>query len=592
MSAQLTIIQSATTRESDNRLAKLAGFMGLELHSLFLGQGPDDARECIDALKKVTGAVALHSQTLAQILETYDSQTKPESVLDLFEFAYIYGFSDCNGHDLAAALTNGALSRPSRIGAGKIRYRFAEDDLCRQLSGLSFSACATEDECAFNHSASAGTTARLITANKRPFLVATRLAGCEVFLCAAANVVDIDSEAAPGDPLPEKLPQLIPFLIFLKYAFGARCWQNPHSWATLIIDDPLLKPRYGFLSYTELLANMNQLSLASTIAFIPWNCRRSKIGTADLFRNNADRLSICVHGCNHTGAEFGSLDELSLRAKAFTALDRIGTHREITGLNAEPIMVFPQGVFSKAALRALAAENFLAAVNTSIYPIDSVKGDLKLKEVLDVAVSSSGFPLFGRRYPGPLLDFAVDLFMGKPALVAGHHDTFKHGYSQIRDLAEQLSELDSQLKWAPLEHSLTQSALYQRTETSAANVKFYTDRFRLENPYGEPTQFRLSRQIAKDHRVKQVLADGDKTRYQIDAECLTTEVSLLADGHADLRIERSSPARETDGVNMADTHYDPKVATRRYLSEFRDIYLARSERLMALSRRAARMFLP
>jgi hypothetical protein len=47
-------------------------------------------------------------------------------------------------------------------------------------------------------------------------------------------------------------------------------------------------------------------------------------------------------------------------------------------------------------------------------------------DLLDVAVTRyGGFPLFGRRYPRSLLPFALDLFMGKPALIAEHHEYFR-----------------------------------------------------------------------------------------------------------------------------------------------------------------------
>jgi len=41
--------------------------------------------------------------------------------------------------------------------------------------------------------------------------------------------------------------------------------------ACLVIDDPLLKPRYGRLDYKNLLEEMKEHSFFTEIAFIPWN---------------------------------------------------------------------------------------------------------------------------------------------------------------------------------------------------------------------------------------------------------------------------------------------------------------------------------
>jgi hypothetical protein len=43
----------------------------------------------------------------------------------------------------------------------------------------------------------------------------------------------------------------------------------------LVIDDPLLKPRYGFLKFLPFLRLMQRHDFATSIAFIPWNWRRS-----------------------------------------------------------------------------------------------------------------------------------------------------------------------------------------------------------------------------------------------------------------------------------------------------------------------------
>ena len=42
--------------------------------------------------------------------------------------------------------------------------------------------------------------------------------------------------------------------------------------ACLVIDDPLLRPRYGLLNFQHLLNLMSASNFSTSIAFIPWNC--------------------------------------------------------------------------------------------------------------------------------------------------------------------------------------------------------------------------------------------------------------------------------------------------------------------------------
>jgi hypothetical protein len=91
-------------------------------------------------------------------------------------------------------------------------------------------------------------------------------------------------------------------------------------------------------------------------------------------------------------------------------------HGEMTGLAFDKVMVFPQGHFSTASMEALKSSGYLAAVNSTPYPVDFQSGMLQLKDLLKPAITRlAGFPLFVRRYPDNLPALAFDLFLGKPA---------------------------------------------------------------------------------------------------------------------------------------------------------------------------------
>jgi hypothetical protein len=577
MSAQIAIVSSSISRERGRNLARLAEFMGLEAAVFESLANAASARSRI---------VALHSSALAHVTQKSLAAAEIDSVFDQFKAAFIYGFPVGYQDATARELTRGAFLGAREIGFPGVEYRFADDAVCKQLRGLSFQTGWDEKNRAFDQIAANDSITTLISANERPYFARMRRGGCEIFLSAGANIADLDSFATPDDPRLEILPTLLPFLMFLKHAFAGACWENPHPRATLIIDDPLLRQRYGFLDHEKLLANLESHGFAATIAFIPWNYRRSSPRVAEMFTQHSDRLSICVHGCDHTGSEFGDTDEAALRNKAGIALERIRLHEQLTGLGAEQVMVFPQGVFSRAALPALQAQGFLAAVNSDLFPCDAHEEELKLRDLLSVAIETDGFPLFGRRYPESQLGFAVDLFLGKPALIAAHHDTFRHGYSEICSFAEKLSALEPELRWTPLQQTLESAALYRRTSPAHALVRAFTNSLQLTNPYGERVTFHIERRLGAKNAVREILVDGLPSRYEIEDGCLQVEITLDPGARAEVKLVRQNAAR----IQSAGTQrYDVLVAAQRLLSEFRDNYLASNVALLRFWRMAARV---
>lgn len=134
--------------------------------------------------------------------------------------------------------------------------------------------------------------------------------------------------------------------------------------ACLIVDDPPLVRRYGFINFRTFLDWLNAEDLAATFAFIPWNYKRTDPMIANLFINNPNRLSICVHGCDHTKAEFASTDRRYLEGICALARKRMIDHERIYGVPWDNVMVFPQGTFSVEAMHALRNTGYMAAINS------------------------------------------------------------------------------------------------------------------------------------------------------------------------------------------------------------------------------------
>lgn len=198
-------------------------------------------------------------------------------------------------------------------------------------------------------------------------------------------------------------------------------------YATIIIDDPLLRENYGFLNYKRLLDLMDKHNFHTTIAFIPWNYNRTDKRIATLFKSRPDRFSLCVHGCDHTAGEFGSTDMHYLDNKIKLATARMIEHEKRTGIPFDKIMVFPQGVFSNEVLEILKENGYLAAVNTEL----PINGKI-----------NSDFPFFRRYKPENITN-------QDPAFIVLHHEYFKNkGYETLSSFVDGLNTRGA--KWDSL----------------------------------------------------------------------------------------------------------------------------------------------
>jgi hypothetical protein len=231
--------------------------------------------------------------------------------------------------------------------------------------------------------------------------------------------------------------------------------------ACLIIDDPLLRPRYGCIDYAKLLQEMKKHGFFTEIAFIPWNYRRSDPKTARLFADNTDYYAICIHGCNHTSNEFGKGNYQELRALTSTALWRMEQHKRITGLSYDPVIVFPQGRFSSVAMQALKDQGYFAAFNSTLRATDGE--ELPAIEYQRPATTIyHDFPLFLRRYPKDKPYFIQDMALGRPIIIVEHHGAFRNGYKSMTDLVDWINSLGN-IKWCSL---MTIAERYLRTKAT------------------------------------------------------------------------------------------------------------------------------
>ena len=341
--------------------------------------------------------------------------------------AFVYGAGD------AASLSELAIRLTRDNGGSLIRVapdtEWAVSDrlpaFCKSMSGVHVAARAHSWEAVLNFRRSAERALDVVSCPAGAAFVKLEFHEVPVFLSTSDRVVDLDAElTSPQFDVRRECLSAAPVVMYITWAFEGICWQAPATSACLVIDDPLLRPRYGFLEFQHLLDLMHTHDFSTSIAFIPWNWRRSTASVVELFKKNPDRYSLAIHGCDHTGSEFGTTDIGWLAWKSKEALERMTRHASRTGIHHDPVMVFPQGVFSEAAMRVLKHGDFIGVVNTEVTSPDPQPRPVKVRDYWDVAMTSySSFPIFTRRYPSQGIEnFAFDILLGKPCIIVIHHN--------------------------------------------------------------------------------------------------------------------------------------------------------------------------
>lgn len=495
------------------------------------------------------------------------------------ESVYVYGFrEDSDSQALLRLLTGDADGKVRRVTTERSFVTVTSDfpDMCGPMSGIQFQARSSDKQSLFQLCAQSDSFRSILNTSDGHLFVAIRRGGVQLFLNASVNVIDIAALCTKYFDVRENLFDTAPIVMYAKWALGPAAVAE--IGACLIVDDPPLKPRYGFLKYQDALQLMDEHNFTTTVAFIPWNWRRTDARTVRLFQEHPNRLSLCVHGCDHTAKEFAERSSAVLNKRINVASNRMRLFRRRTQLRQDDIMLFPQGAFSAGAARALKLNGFVAAANTEVVPVHKDESNTTVGDLLGLAIMKyASFPLFTRRYLAHGVEnFAFDGLLGKPCFIAAHHDDFAGDARTLLQVIAKLNSLKWNLRWRSLGNAIARSYSIRHAEGEQC-VEMYGTSLSYNNLHAlsQPTTF--VKEESDFGCVKAVTVNGEPVHYLHERGYLRFETTILANENVDLRIfysgEQSLPVRE-DGLN-----YRAKAVLRRYLSEFRDNYLSRNAHL-------------
>jgi hypothetical protein len=576
----LDVLCSPQPTAADVSLQTLAQFLGIQPRAL--SEPPED---------EATPQAAVHIAATSESLEAFQRQPGGRAWLarrlaaegsTLF-LTGIAASTDCP-HTISSLLP-GIVESVDPVTTRESAYNVGRDPAVGmpQFAGLAFGPVNPQADGVFVIRHGGARVTELVTIDGRPCYIRVERYGASYFVLACARVLDIDAPARCAQPI-DRFLQFAPFLAYLRLTFGALCWHNENPSACFIIDDPLLKKRYGFLDFNRIEARMARSRFSMNIAFIPWNCRRTDRRVAERFKRSDRRFSISVHGCDHTEGEFGATDERWLRSQSRRALSRMEEHQALTGITHNRVMVFPQGVFSKASLQALSDEGFLAAVNSTMHPVDAGPDEVTYRDLMEMAVVRfGGTPLFLRHYSDRREKIALDLLLGRQVLIVEHHGFFKRGYDDAEQCTAFVNSVAPGINWTDLEELCTSASVVREALPDGVHVRAFGPVLRLRNLHDERLRYRISN-VSAQGSLDSVTWNGRAIDFDQNAAGATCDLLLDPGDQGTLVFHRPPRLARSEELTPAATARF-KVLARRLLCEIRDNYLDRSAILGEFSRR-------
>lgn len=582
--SRLLVLSSARLESSAVSLANAVRAMGIDAATAVVGA----AGELAAALQaQPCASAAAISADLLRDRGAIDLATLERALPPRVRHCLVFDVwpADASSRDRAAS-TSGPFA-VMHVSPTRYAMSAAARDVLGPLAGLKGEHCESDDVPVYRVSADQGPAAdaTIIEVDDHPVFARVASAGRDIFFWITSRVFDVNGEVdGDGDLDAFHLGMIAP-LAFARAAFGEQCWHAAQPMARLTIDDPLIRPRYGFLRYGELLASMQRVHYGVTVGFIPWNHRRSSRALAQRLAAAGAAFGICAHGCDHTNQEFARVDTALAQTLGTIAASRMSAHQRDSGLDWDRVMIFPQGLFSTAAMAGLADAGFLAAVNSTCFPHDDPTVRLSLRELMDPAVTRfGGAPVFRRRYPQERLGFAFDLFVGRPVLICEHHQFFREGFAPLEALVDFVRGMEPSLQWPSL-HDIVVRACRQRRTVEGWEVAFYGRELVWRNPAAVPQLVRFCTSDTA-RQVAAVQIDDRDVRHDRADTVLAFETRVPAHAQVHVRlVSRPVTAPRTAGFGVS---HPAKVALRRMLSELRDNWLSQQPAMLWLASRLAR----
>lgn len=292
--------------------------------------------------------------------------------------------------------------------------------------------------------------------------------------------------------------RLLPLFHFLREMTKDICWTAPPLRACMMFDDPNLHGRsYGYINYKDLVQHAKMHNYHVSLATIPMDAWHVYSETASLFRENRSRISLLIHGNNHTLEEmaFSGSDgyRLGLLAQALRRIERL---ERASGLEVSRVMAAPHSACSEEMMHLM----LLMGYEGICLPWDSLfrynpQGRWFPTIGVDmVGFQNSGLPIIPRvrlrpewnprlkLYSDWKTGILLSAFLSQPLVPVGHHHVAGGRMELLTQVADTINHL-GKVMWMDMK-DIARSNYMTWLEGTLLKIKMYSRRIVIQVPEG------------------------------------------------------------------------------------------------------------
>jgi len=360
---------------------------------------------------------------------------------------------------------------------------------------------------------------------------------------------------------------LLPLVELLRRVTNYESWTRPAPRATFLFDDPNLRwPSYGYIRFAELAGHAREHDYHAAIALVPFDSWSVSKRAVQTFHDASSRLSLAMHGNDHTYAELAVHRRPDAALALFEqAVGRIERFEGRTGLHVSRVMIPPHGLSSDEMLDAMVGARIEALCRAPgwwrAWPGDRARA--ARWEMADT--SPSGAPVLGRhplRDARALDEATLDLYLDQPAILYGHHYDLADGYDVLARAAEWLNGVEG-LSWGSCE-ALARTNFLTRVEGDVLRVRTFARTATVPRP-SDVTKVEVELRVYERASADRVVCAGVTSSLERDGDLLRASVELPdGNGPIEIRVERRAEHPTKRRVTR------PRAAVRRSTGELRD----------------------
>ena len=439
-----------------------------------------------------------------------------------------------------------ALELGQREGRGSGRIEFGNRDPVPR----SFHGAALADEHSGNLQPLEARSGESILATLAGKPLWTHRAGA--WRSAAAPDELADDESIRERLAPGRFVALLPLVDFVRRLTAPLDWTPTPLRACFVVDDPnLYRARYGYIDYAALARTAREHDFHAAMALIPLDAWYASAAASRIFRTEATRLSLLVHGNNHISKELGrERPPEEFDAMFAQALRRVARFERRTGLTVARVMAAPHGAVCHGARDGLDRVGFDAICSTNAYAWDA---DDALRGWASGGFASGCLAAFPRLpWSGPLDDLPFRTYLGQPLILYGHHDDLAAGPETLAAVAESVRR-SGDVRWVSLD-AMVKTSVETRVDGSRLAVRLLSRRAEVDVPAGiEDVAVELHPSLATGEAVSVMSeAGGRRTTHAVSAGSAlglgrptAGTLALRLTSSAELDLEAVGNARRT-----------------------------------------------